>query len=638
MAKKSFQKRRVGEVRAGQVLHTFGIGSVVDLPNMSVIVLGLDSWTSSDWDPRSKINAIVEERLLTLVRNHLGPQVEQLVHPPIPDGGSDITRDMHENKGVPVAPFPRWVRCPRCELLAPVDYGVFKLKTNPYRVDETRYVHDNCMVTDRSGRTRKWGSPTVVPARFVTVCDNGHLQDFPWHRYVQHQKPGCKGPLRLQERGVSAEVADLWVRCDGCDAARQMVHAFGKAAERTLPACTGCHPHLGYDHESNCNAQLRTMLVGASNMWFPLSISSLWIPPQHGGKLGALVEENWNVLSEATTREMMIGFRKVGVLGAFDGFSDDALWQAIEDKRNAVDTGEDDDKSKVMRLKIEEWDVFSNPDPDLNSKDFRLREVDAPPGYESVIDKVVLVDRLRVVKALTGFTRIGSPGDYGDLSEVPELRRAPLSRAIPTWVPAAEVRGEGIFIQFKEDALEEWLNREDVVAKSNELLTAHIEFRKVRSIKPNNDGFETGRYALIHSLSHALIRQFSIDCGYSAASIQERIYSLSSEDNDGPMAGVLLYTAAADSEGTLGGLVALGEPDTLASHLDQALERTRLCASDPLCSEHRATPNGLTLHGAACHACMFVSETSCERGNKYLDRTLLIETMTGTCTPFFRNE
>lgn len=622
---KRFQKRRVGDVRAGQVLHTFGIGAIVDLPNMSVVVRGLDDWASADWDPKSKINAIAEERLLKLVRVHLGPQVEQLVHPPVPEDGNDATRDIFETKGIPVAAFPRWVRCPRCELLAPVDYGVFKLKANPYRVEDTRYAHENCP---------KWTKPpTVVPARFVVVCENGHLDDFPWHHYVRHQKSGCRGPLRLQERGVSAEVADLWLSCDGCEARRPLTHAFGPAAEENLPKCRGCHPHLGYDAESQCDAPIRTMLVGASNMWFPLSMSTIWLPPK-ADKLDNLVEQHWAVLQEAKTREVMDSFRKIGVLQAFAGFTDDQLWQAIERKRGAA-SDDEEERVKVWQLKVDEWKVFSKPDPDLNSKDFRLRGVTCPPGYEKYIAKVVLAERLRVVKALTGFTRIGSPGDYSDLSEIPDPRRAPLARSLPTWVPASEVRGEGIFIQFREDTLVEWLEKDSIRNRHRELLDAHIAFRRVRKIEPFNDGFAVARFALLHSLSHALIRQFSIDCGYAAASIQERIYSFAPEDEEGPMAGILLYTAAADSEGTLGGLVALGEPRVLASHLDQALERSRLCASDPLCSEHRPDADGLTLHAAACHACMFVSETSCERGNKYLDRTLLVDTMGGNCDPFF---
>ena len=624
---KNFQKRRVGEVRAGQLLYTFGVGSVVDLPNMSVIVRGLDSWASSEWDPHSKLNAITEERLLTLVRNHLGPQVQQLVKPPVPDAGGDITRDIYENKGVPVSPFPRWVRCPRCELLAPVDYGVFKLKTNPYRVDETRYVHENCP---------KWGKPpTVIPARFVVVCENGHLQDFPWHEYVGHKTLECRGNLRLQERGVSAEVADLWVRCDECKAARPLTLAFGKAAEKTLPSCKGCHPHLGYSHESECNGKLRTMLVGASNMWFPITVSSLWIPPNSAGQLETIVEENWSVLSEAKSREMMLGFRKIGALSAFDGFSDDLLWEAIDKRMSASKQEDEGDSSKVLQLKIDEWKVFSQPNPDQNSRDFRLRKVDVPPGYEDKIEKVVLADRLRVVNALTGFTRVGSPGDYGDLGEIPDVRRAPLSRSPPTWVPAAEVRGEGVFIQFKETAITNWLETNDVILRGKKHLASHVEFRRLRGIDPSNDGFDVARYTLIHSFAHALIRQISIDCGYASASIKERIYSIGADETDEPMAGVLLYTAAADSEGTLGGLVALGEPKVLSNHIDQALERTLLCASDPLCAEHSPEADGLTLHGAACHACMFVSETSCERGNKYLDRSFLVETMSNPCQPFF---
>ena len=130
---------------------------------------------------------------------------------------------------------------------------------------------------------------------------------------------------------------------------------------------------------------------------------------------------------------------------------------------------------------------------------------------------------------------------------------------------------------------------------------------------------------LIHSFAHALIRQLAIECGYTSASISERIYS--QNPDDGPaMAGVLIYTSAPDSEGTLGGLCALGDPDKLGRHIERALEKVTLCSSDPLCSEHEIGGND-TLHAAACHACSFLPETSCERGNKYLDRAVLVPTL-----------
>jgi hypothetical protein len=131
------------------------------------------------------------------------------------------------------------------------------------------------------------------------------------------------------------------------------------------------------------------------------------------------------------------------------------------------------------------------------------------------------------------------------------------------------------------------------------------------------------------------MRQIVMDCGYSAASIRERLYSRQPEESGGPMAGILLYTAAPDSEGTLGGLVELGDPITLGRHLQQALESVRLCASDPLCAEHHPDKTGRGIHGACCHACQFSPETSCERGNRYLDRSVLVETFSSAQACFF---
>ena len=152
--------------------------------------------------------------------------------------------------------------------------------------------------------------------------------------------------------------------------------------------------------------------------------------------------------------------------------------------------------------------------------------------------------------------------------------------------------------------------------------------RERRRIPDPAAGYPGLRMVLVHTIAHALMRRLALECGYSQASIRERLYALPAEDPYGPMAGILLYTAAPDSEGTLGGLVALGEPEELARHLRGALRDAGLCASDPLCAEHAPDREGITLHGAACHACLFAPETSCERGNRYLDRAVLTELIT----------
>jgi hypothetical protein len=277
-------------------------------------------------------------------------------------------------------------------------------------------------------------------------------------------------------------------------------------------------------------------------------------------------------------------------------------------------------------LKLPEWKLFSTPDPAKNSPNMRLRLATPPAKYAPWIESVVLVERLREVQALAGFTRLEASGDDSP------AKLAPLRRGPAVWVPAAEVRGEGLFLRLSERKVAEW--QAGGATLEMQFLRAHRHWRSQRKLEPST-GFPGLRYVLLHSLSHALIRQFSVECGYAAASLKERIYS-STPDDEEAMAGILIYTAAPDSEGTLGGLVTLGETANLEQHLNQALEGLEICSSDPLCAETQPEQAFLSLHGAACHNCLFLPETSCERGNRYLDRTVLVPTMERAEFAFFR--
>jgi len=615
----SFYRRRVGDVRPSQTIHTYGIGSLIDMPNFSVLVLG-----QSDWDEPTRETEVVEPRLLSIVRRQLGPQVERLAGPPIPPNSDRPDPfDPEYNQGLPVVPFPSWVRCTICKRIAPLHIGLFKLKEDPYRPDRTHYVHENC---DKV----KGRPPAVVPVRHVRMCKNGHLSEFPWVEYVHKGPSDCPAILRFWEFGVSAEASDLTVKCDKCGKTRMMTEAFQDEGSALGP-CTGAYPHNKIAN-SECAEPAKPTLVGASNIWFPVSISALSVPIS-SNELGQLVEENWPMLEPASSLAILEAFATVGNLKKFARWSLDELWAAIEKKRSADD--DDEGPESLLELKQGEWDVFSEPDAGLQTKDFKLTETTCPPGYEQWIDRVVLAERLRVVQAMIGFTRVISPGDFADVDEIEEVQRGPLGRKPPQWVPASEVRGEGIFIRFREDTLVAWEAK--LAQRQQHFHNVHTEFRNARRIENPEQGFPGIRYIMLHSLSHALIRQFAIECGYGAASLQERVYAGRTADGRN-MAGILLYTAAADSEGTLGGLVHLGEPARLARHLSEALDAMRLCASDPLCSEHLPGGDPLTLHGAACHACMFAAETSCERGNKYLDRTLLVETMSPDVCAFFEQD
>lgn len=614
---------RVGEVRPSQLLHTFGVGAIIDLPHLSVMVMGLN-----DWSP-AHAPEISEERLLQAVQAQLGPQVRSLRAPPIPaqpEVSGDNPFDSAAQIGVPVATFPRWMLCPHCRLLAPRDSDLFQLRNDLFRPDRTSYVHINCM--------KRGTPPTVLPARFLAACEKGHLDDFPWHYFI-HQGQGassCTGAIRLHELGASGETTDIIIKCDACGATRRMSDAFGEEGKQAMPACRGRHPHLREFDEHDCDQQMKTILLGASNSWFGLTLTTLSVPTAVD-TLGQLVEAHWLILEKATSREVLQAFRAIGQLQAFLNVGDDALWAAIEQQRN----GSSGVSTEPRSLKAPEWRVFTRPDGDGSPRlpDFQITEVPPPPDYRHYLRRVVLVEKLREVSACIGFTRITSPGDFAESGDLPKEYRAPLSRQAPSWVPAAEVRGEGIFLQFDEQTIQAWTAQPAVQAFERDVFQAHIQWRRARRLPEPRDGFPGVRYMLLHSFAHALMRQVALECGYTVASIRERIYALPPTDDAEPMAGILLYTAAPDSEGTLGGLVSLGAPHLLGRHIAGALDAMRLCASDPLCAEHTPLTEPQTLHGAACHACLFAPETSCERGNKYLDRSLLVSTIDREGLSFF---
>jgi len=603
---------RIGEIRPSQILWTYGPGAVIDLPNISVITMGLHLWNTEN------CTVVDEARLLAVVQRILGRQVKQLLIPPYKKDEMPNLFSAEGRIGVPVQPFPRWLRCIKCGLLAEYDSGLFELKHNPYRPERTHFIHRNC---------EKGGKPDAVPARFLLACRNGHLDDFPWHWFVHSGPTDCKGTLRFYEDKASLQTENIWVRCDTCGTAKSLAFAFGKEAKSNLPACRGRHPHLKKFY--NCDEEPRTILLGATNGWFPVTASVLAVPLE-SNILKQLILDGWgyfeDVVSVDEVKIIVKTLQKTNSLPGIYEHSPLAIFQAIEEKRKGKKNQEavfDND------IKRPEWDVLTSDKPPVEWPHFMSSIGVVPKIFKQYITKLVLLERLREVNALLGYTRIEPPDNAGDSEEGPPM--ADLSSHKPEWVPAVEVHGEGIFIEFNEIFFSKWEKNKAVLSRDRMLRNGHIAWRTARKLNPQ-EGYPGIRYILLHTLAHILIRELALECGYNAASIRERIYA----DNDpqSPMAGVLIYTAAADSDGTLGGLVELGRPEKLERIMSLALKRASICSSDPLCSEHDPGKDR-SLHAAACHACVFVSETSCEKGNRYLDRTLLVSTFGNSEAAFF---
>ena len=602
---------RIGQARPSQLITTFGVGSVIDLPSMSVIVRGLDAWSPERQD------TIEEPRLLAKIREVLGDQVRALRSPPWDPSERD---DPWSRVGVPVTPFPRWVRCPRCHRLGPLDPpGQFELIHRfGRRPDLAKFVHAHC---PKQATTRNANKRACVPARFLVVCEVGHLDDFPYVDYVHAQAAQpCDGPQLTMRDASSTLGPRVTVRCTECGESRNIQEAAGRDGWEKLPACRGRHPHL--QRFSPCGRPLRLIVLGASNLWFGVTASALHLP--QGQSVEDQISAHWDILgaqpNAAVAQAIIDG---MDALRGLRVTPIEEVWACIEKIRAAGGPA----LAAQDGLLDAEWRLLSRPTTDRQDADFRAVPTLTPRGYDRLLDQVVLVSRLREVRALLGFTRLAAP-DRDDLQPV---QRVPLARSAPTWIPAVEQRGEGVFLELREHAVAHWAAQATGHERMQALEGAFRRWCHYRGrVAPA--AFPVARLTLIHTLSHMLIRQVALECGYSSASIRERLYIGTPQ---APTAGVLLSTAASDSEGTLGGLVALGEPRYLRRLLDQAFRDAECCSSDPLCAEHVPIDPSADLHAAACHACLFASETSCETNNRWLDRAVLVD-LTGDGLAFLR--
>ena len=600
--KQSRNKRPHGQLRQGQVVSTFGPGAMLDLPDHSVLVAGLEHWIGVH-------DEIVEPRLADKLCQLLGVASIKLYAPP-PDP-QDSTAPPN---GIAAWQFPEWF-----------------IEQQPSPTDEKlpvrsrRLLHRSALTGGKFIDQDKKRRP-VVPVRFVRACRCGHIGDIDWGAFVHGGPSDCKRrQLWIDERGTSGDLSEVWIRCE-CKAERSMSQA-AIVQNRALGHCNGNRPWLGPYEKEQCGEPNRLLIRNASNAYFPqlLSVISL---PDRDERIKQAVDSIWDTLEAVENLEQLQYERKKAkVRAVLEDLADAEVLAEIQSRttgNSAVMKSVKQAELETLTASKQELGV-DQPDGTFFARTLPSEKWQAP--WMSAVQRIVLVHRLREVVAQVGFTRFeaAGPDTQGEL-EI-NVRRAALARE-PTWLPATENRGEGVFLQFKSAAIEAWVARPEVQNRGRQLETGFNAW--LTEHQGSHRMFPGLPYILLHSFAHLLITAVSLECGYPASSIRERIYAL-----PGLGYGVLLYTGTSDSEGTLGGLVEVGR--RIHDHMRKALEMGELCSNDPVCAEHQPenTHERRFLQGAACHGCLLIAETSCEQRNEFLDRALLVPTLENLDVEFF---
>jgi hypothetical protein len=592
-----------GQLRQSQVVTTFGPGAMLDLPENSVLIGGLDHWTGRGPE-------IEEIRLVEKLKALLElPSLKLFAPPPTQDDDS-----------LPQTNLTAW-RFPEWFITQEIAGGPARSAGMRSRMLVSGKALHRGVFFDNDRVKRR-----VVPVRFVRACRGGHIGDIDWRRFVHGGASTCMRQLWMDERGTSGDLSEVFVRCE-CKMEVSMLQAT-IVANKTLGQCDGRMPWLGPASQEPCGEPNRLLIRTASNAYFPQLISVISLPDRSDAVKEA-VGGAWDFLEAADSADDVRHERKKAkVRELLEGITDDEVFAEIQRRRTGF-AGEIKSvkQAELETLTASKDDVGGDqPDGAFHARSLPRQKWDRP--WMEKIERVVLVQRLREVVAQVGFTRfeVATPDLQGELEM--GVRRAPLAREV-SWLPATENRGEGIFLQFRKDAIEKWLEEPAVKARGRQL-RAGFDCWKAEHQGSHRDFFGLP-YVLLHSFAHLLITSMSLECGYASSSIRERIYALPSIGY-----GVLLYTGSSDAEGTLGGLIEAGRH--IADHVRAALEFGELCSNDPVCAQHQPQ-NGHErrfLQGSACHGCVLIAETSCEQHNDYLDRALATRTVENLGVEFFR--
>lgn len=611
----------IGSARRSQGVFTYGIGAIVDFSKGSFMPLGLyqmdNQWHAMPREDRESFT-FYEPRLQKL----LGVKAFRSLPTPGEGNLGNYGDRVKEAWAVPCVRFPLWLECPKCHRLGMVN--------DPFEQQPDGKVKCVACVFD------------VNPVRFVVACHKGHIEDFPWEKWA-HRDSGhvCDNPLiYLKSKGKSAALGDLYLECKNCKPLPQgLAGIFNKAELAKLGViCWGNRPWLRVREQ--CGDGLTTLQRGGSNVYFPVIASMLSIPPSSEA-MSKILEPYWDLINSIEIDQLepiLKGFLRTRNLDIDP--AEAANWakrrKGIEDNESSND--EQSARYQEFQSLISECLPVSTS---THKPEFENSPFEPEDKIKPWIDLFSAVHRLREVRALCGFTRIQpySLNIENIADALLKKRISPLSARLESWRPAVEVRGEGLFLRLNEEKVTDWISDLRVTERANKINNIFVE----RCLQ---DGVEppykiTPRHLLVHSLAHILIRRISLDCGYSSSSLRERLYISDGDETTPPMAALLIYTASPDSDGSLGGIVGLATAERMGNIICRAIYDAQWCGNDPVCIETDARTNGERLSSAACHNCLLIPETACEKFNRELDRGMLVGFLTSSGTEnipgFFSN-
>lgn len=629
-------------IRSGQLLSPFGIGQLVNFPgDESLMICGLDAWDKVLVDRESAAGKNnIDRRRLTIREARLERLLDvSEFRKPFPYADSNGT-GINEKLMIPAVRFPGWHYCIKCH----------KMRRIPLQQPDKPVCGGDCR-------------GTMLPVRFIAACPEGHIQEVPfleWTHRGSIPNDGQIHNLSYHAGSGSGDLSGIWINCS-CGASRSLAGIMGEHALARLNissdqdneegnsansfyTCRGHRPWLGREgvnRPQNCGSNLRVLIRGGSNIHYSIIRSALYLPgfsEQANPVSGAIIEQfGKNRLTDLKgqdtqghTLRIVLENQEAVVNGKI---AIDELLEDVKNYLNGID--QPDEEVNEETLRSEEYNYIL-AGREAENADFKalvkgFDDYEKSEFLNEYFEGVVLIERLRETRVFAGFTRINPEDNRNQQQNIADLS---LNESV-SWLPAHVVYGEGIFLKFRTDKIDQWIASGPIHDHAQRIISRYHSARRNRWPEYVDRSLSPA-FIMMHTFTHLLINRLCFNCGYGSSSLRERIYF--SSDPENRMNGILIYTSSGDSEGSMGGLVRQGREMNLAKLINESIEDAQWCSSDPVCSDvgWKTGQGPDRVNGAACHNCAIVPETSCEEFNMLLDRALVINTIQDSDTGYFK--
>ena len=625
--------RQYEQIQTRKIISAYGgVGSIIETRDGAILIEDFNKWPYfQNEEDFEECNYAEDKRFLNRLKMYF-KDLEKLIKVPI----NEFQKGKPKDKLALISAkyFPEWFYCHNCHRFDKLENWKKHWNNNVDKDDKENFYPPkcyHCYVRNRKGKKKFFELEQV---RFILISSNGEVADIPWDKWAWYKiQNKLKGKEKIDEEeeitlaNINLEGKELSFEYRTSDKLDDLKGIGIKVKENgkeigyaTLSGLFNLQVKLQdiFPDRKNTEAEFKVVIRSSNSVYYPNILHSIFIPfsnvlPKK------YIGEIKKFLDKGKDAREIVEFLNI----YYDTEIDEKIVQKLIDNNFSLEEFEQSKSENEYRY--DEYKFITDKDNEDIEGKLIFSKVNKDYYQDILIKSVYKMSKIKITSVQTSYTRQEpiSIESYLDDSEEETKKKVPIIKKFTSWkgkntkyLPAVESYGEGVFFEFNDDVLNEWISNNPKIEERIE----EIE-RNHRNLETNlnKDLIITPKYVLIHTFSHLIIKELEYLCGYPSTSIQERIYI----DNELKMNGVLIYTVAG-TEGSYGGITSICDNEQIGKLIVSAMMRATDCATDPICYHSDGQGVG-KLNLSACFSCTLLPETSCEMFNSYLDRRILID-------------